>query len=80
VTVAFRKLASGELLLSCRDDGIGFPPQFDWQTSSSLGLEIVRILTTQIDGRLTQDPSQNVGTGFELTFAAVNPRNLAASA
>jgi PAS domain S-box-containing protein len=68
VTVRFARLETGELSLSCQDDGIGVLESFDWQHSGSLGLKIVQILTKQLDGELTLERSG--GTRFELRFLA----------
>jgi len=67
IRIHFYRLQSGELSLSCHDDGVGIPESFDWQNPKSLGLRIVSILTKQIDGELTLDRSSS-GTRFELRF------------
>jgi PAS domain S-box-containing protein len=67
ITVRFARLDNGELSLSCEDDGVGILESFDWKNAPSLGLKIVRILTTQLDGELTLESSQGV-TRFELRF------------
>ncbi len=41
-----------EYTLSMRDDGVGVPDDFNVETSNSLGLRLVRILTKQIGGAL----------------------------
>ena len=69
IKVRFFRLESGELSLSCIDNGVGMPEGFDWENSPSLGLRIVRILTKQIDGKLTLDRGGG-GTRFELRFPA----------
>jgi len=53
------------------DNGIGLPPDLDWEDSPSLGLRLVRILTQQLDGeiQLLSSPS---GTYFHLQFAELN--------
>jgi PAS domain S-box-containing protein len=67
IDVYFGRMESGELLLSCGDDGAGMPPTFDWQDLHSLGLRIVTILTKQLGATLTLDRDR-VGTRFELRF------------
>jgi PAS domain S-box-containing protein len=66
IDVHFRRIESGQLLLSCGDDGAGMPEGFDWQDSHSLGLRIAMILARQLGGTLTLDRS--AGTRFELSF------------
>ena len=41
-----------EYILSIRDNGVGVPDDFDVETSNSLGLRLVKILTKQIGGTL----------------------------
>ena len=77
ISVRLARLGSDELSLSCRDNGIGIPESFDWQNPQSLGLWIVKVLTRQIDGRLTLDRSQG-GTRFELRFPPENAQQRAA--
>jgi PAS domain S-box-containing protein len=74
IWVRFGKLPSGELSLSCRDDGVGIPESVDWQHSKSVGLRIMNILAKQIDGELTLDRSLG-GTLFELRFSAVSGKS-----
>lgn len=49
------------------DNGIGLPAGFDWERSSSLGLEIVRRLARQVGGRASF-ANQPQGTRFALFF------------
>lgn len=67
IRIRFARLDSGEMLLSCEDDGIGIPNDFDWQNSRSLGLRIINILSKQMDGNLILDRSAQ-GTKFDLIF------------
>jgi PAS domain S-box-containing protein len=66
LTVRFVRLESGELSLSCLDNGVGIPEGFDWRHSPSMGLKIVQILAKQLHGELTLDRTH--GTRFELRF------------
>lgn len=51
---------------SVSDDGNGIPPDMDIENASSMGLEIVRILTEQLDGTWTWH--SNNGTEFTIEF------------
>ena len=66
IHIAFGRRESREVALSCSDNGVGIPATFDWTKSTSLGMQIIRILSKQIDARLTLDRS--AGTKFELTL------------
>jgi two-component sensor histidine kinase len=67
IRVRFVRLETGDLSLSCVDDGVGIPESFDWRNSPSTGLKIVQILVKQLHGQLTLDRS-GAKTRFELTF------------
>lgn len=55
-----------KIVLKVHDNGIGFPEDLDYKTATSLGLELVNSLTTQIEGELKLDRSQ--GTTFTIIF------------
>ena len=55
-----------------RDDGVGLPGDFDLDKVSTLGLRLVKILTSQLGGELTF--RRNGGTEFEITFKAQRER------
>jgi len=48
------------------DNGIGLPEEMSIETTGSLGLRIVRLLTRQLRGNLTVDRRE--GTTFTVTF------------
>jgi two-component sensor histidine kinase len=52
--------------LTVADDGVGLPLHFDLQSPKSMGLEVVTLLTSQLEARL--DVSRANGTRFVLTF------------
>jgi PAS domain S-box-containing protein len=50
------------------DNGVGLPPGLDWQTTKSLGLQLINILARhQLGGQIEVD--SRVGTTFKITFA-----------
>ena len=58
--------------LAIEDDGIGLRPDFSMQSSKSLGLRIVQILTKQLNGSLcVTSGKDNCGACFELIFPGV---------
>lgn len=65
VTVSLRK-RNGTVTLEVSDDGAGFPEDIDWESSPSLGLQLVRSLTEQIDGKV--EMISDGGTTFRITF------------
>jgi two-component sensor histidine kinase len=79
---AFNHRSSGEIALrlwsesdelvhmTFADDGCGFPPDRDWRTADTLGLQLVRMLTEQLQG--TINVSAGAGTSFELSFSRLS--------
>ena len=65
ISVSFRQ-AGCRYVLQISDDGVGLPIGFEPASSSSMGMEIVSILTQQLDGRLHIDG--NCGARFEISF------------
>lgn len=55
-----------EIVLTVADDGIGLGPDFKLGNLSSLGLQLVSMITGQIDGNMTI--SGNKGTSIEIRF------------
>ncbi|WP_233258593.1 PAS domain S-box protein [[Phormidium] sp. ETS-05] len=55
-----------EFILRVADNGVGLPPNLDWNKVTSLGLRLVRTLATQLGGDVTWNT--NNGTLFELKF------------
>ncbi|MEB3226689.1 MAG: PAS domain-containing protein [Synechococcus sp.] len=59
--------------LSVKDDGIGFSENFNWRQSDSLGLQLVDLLTEQLEGDL--DIQQKHGTEVMITFKELQYAN-----
>jgi PAS domain S-box-containing protein len=53
-------------VLRIGDDGVGLPVGFDIASSSTMGMEIVSILTQQLDGQLRTEAAK--GACFEISF------------
>jgi PAS domain S-box-containing protein len=53
-------------MLIVSDNGIGFPPNFDFRNTSSLGLQLVNALTNQLGGTIELNTSSV--TEFKITF------------
>lgn len=52
IRVSFRRPDSQHLTMLIQDNGRGFPPDFDAEAATSLGLKLVRQLTDQLGGKL----------------------------
>ena len=55
------------ITLTVQDNGVGLPPDLDIHNADSLGLQLVSLLTKQLEGNLKVSCHQE--TVFELTFA-----------
>jgi PAS domain S-box-containing protein len=66
IRVEFR--AEGDrLTLIVGDNGVGLPPGLDWQTTKSLGLQLINVLARhQLGGQIEVD--SRAGTTFKITF------------
>ncbi len=59
-----------KLQLIVKDNGIGLSGKLDYKNTDSLGLQLVNLLTGQIDGEL--EVNMNGGTEFIISFTEVN--------
>lgn len=57
---------SGNYKLSVKDNGVGLPEKFDINKSTTLGLQLVTILTEQLDGTLSLESKE--GASFTIDF------------
>jgi len=67
VDITLHTNGKGEIILTVRDNGVGLPPDIDFETSDSLGLMLVRMLSEQLQGEVKLRPGEP-GTEFTLTF------------
>jgi PAS domain S-box-containing protein len=66
IDITFRNLSKRHFELRVADKGVGFPANFDWLKSDSLGLRLVRLLTEQLQGQIRVENKQ--GVEFVVTF------------
>ena len=66
VTVELRESEAGTVRLTVRDDGVGFPEGIDIAQADTMGLQIVSLLTEQLDGRV--EVKRDGGTAFSVSF------------
>jgi two-component sensor histidine kinase len=66
VRVEFGREAAGAIAFSVRDDGEGFPRDFDVWKSESMGMQLVCTLVEQLDAEL--EVSRHGGTSFTVRF------------
>jgi two-component sensor histidine kinase len=63
--------------LAVSDDGVGLPPGFDITKSNTLGLQLVELLVSQLEGTLTIGPGP--GTSFHISFKTGAPTSTTVS-
>jgi two-component sensor histidine kinase len=67
IRVEFRA-EGNRFTLIVADNGVGLPPGLDWQTTKSLGLQLINVLAChQLGGQMEVDTQ--AGTTFTITFA-----------
>lgn len=66
VTITIKGRGS-EIMLEVADNGVGFPAEIDYRQASTLGLQLVTALVTQLNGTLEMD--RNCGTRFRVRFS-----------
>ena len=66
IRIDLRRDDSGMVHLLLADNGIGLPPGWDWKTSPTLGLRLVRTLARQIEADMQVNGSN--GTAFSIAF------------
>lgn len=52
ITICLKAGTNGWITLSVSDTGVGYPPGMDIMNASTLGLQIVSMLVTQLHGQL----------------------------
>lgn len=81
---AFPRGRTGEIHVECHaskdgpytllvsDNGVGFPPEVDFQSTETLGLQLVNTLVRQLEGSIALDTAG--GTKYTITFAELKYR------
>ena len=56
--------------LVMQDNGVGLPPDFDADQVNTLGVQLIKTLTRQLDGQLSMQRNSPTGTHVSLSFPA----------
>ena len=64
---------SAVYILTVRDDGIGFPKGLNFDATETLGMQLVNILTKQLNGSIKME--RETGTTFTINFTERKIRN-----
>jgi len=71
IGILLKKINEKDLVFSISDNGKGLPENFDYRNSKTLGIQLVYMLTEQINGKL-ELTSSNLGTTFSIIFPYKN--------
>jgi PAS domain S-box-containing protein len=66
VTVSMKPVENGDIVLEVRDNGVGLEEDLDLKNTESFGLQLVDMLTEQLQGTISID--RNGGTTFAIRF------------
>jgi two-component sensor histidine kinase/ABC-type amino acid transport substrate-binding protein/putative methionine-R-sulfoxide reductase with GAF domain len=66
VTVSLRENVQGAVQLRVGDNGMGLPPELNWEKARSLGLRLVQMLARQLHAAV--EVASDQGTQFTITF------------
>ena len=72
IRVELEKTEDHSLRLTISDDGMGLPSGFDLGKGGSLGLQLVRMLVKQIDGKLTVETVNGTCFRLKVSMGATN--------
>ncbi|MEG3860706.1 PAS domain S-box protein [Microcoleus sp. herbarium12] len=72
ITINFNEIKAQQFHLSIQDNGSGFVTGFDVESSETLGLRLVRMLTQQLEGNIVVD--SECGTCYHISFLELNYR------
>jgi PAS domain S-box-containing protein len=67
VTVNFRSMGEKKYYLEVSDDGVGLPPGLDINSTTALGMQLVKVIIEQLAG--TMEVEREQGTSFKISFA-----------
>ncbi len=66
IDIGIRRTPEGRLLLWYRDNGIGLPKDFDFNSSVNIGMSLIRLQVEQLHGEIHVDTSN--GTEFRIVI------------
>jgi two-component sensor histidine kinase len=72
INIALTRIHENNHILIVSDNGIGFPDNIDYKNTESLGMQLVNMLVTQLDGDVSLATGQ--GTTFEINFVEARYR------
>ena len=68
IAISLHRVDGGKLNLVVKDNGTGVDEGIDLSKADSLGIQLVTLLTRQMNGTLDIKSSKGTGTSFDITF------------
>jgi len=72
IYINFHEINNSQFHLTIQDNGRGFPANFDWENTETLGLRLVKMLAYQLEASIAIDSQR--GTCYSLIFQELNYR------
>ncbi|MEG5015471.1 MULTISPECIES: PAS domain S-box protein [unclassified Microcoleus] len=72
ISINFHEINNYQFHLTIQDNGRGFPANFDWENTETLGLRLVKMLAYQLEASIAIDSQR--GTCYSLIFQELNYR------
>lgn len=69
IKLDFKSHKDQKFILTVKDNGVGFPKDFNLEKKATLGLKLIKVLTQQLEGEI--ELNQDQGTEFKINFPNV---------
>jgi len=66
IKIILKSIAENKCLLIYQDNGVGIPEKIDMKTTKTLGMQLINMLTIQINGEITLQKKE--GTCYQIIF------------
>lgn len=69
IYIDIKQTDQNQTTIKIEDNGIGLPKDFDWENPTSMGVDLIKTLSDQLEGTIDLK-SSNKGTSYLLTFVS----------
>ena len=69
ISIETREEGAGRISIAVSDDGIGFPPNFDFTKATSMGWQLVSTLARQLNAKIAINGLAGMGASVSLSFS-----------
>ena len=71
ISININQISESNYIMEIGDNGLGNGDKWDIQSDSTLGLNLIDVLTVQLDGSIEVDTSKK-GTNYIINFQEIN--------